>query len=386
MIPLLAYTLVMSQPRPTVLLTLGRLPPAIDIARAFRSAGWRVIVADPFRLNMARTSLAVSRVHRVAGPTKSPNQFRRDITDLVRRYDVQLVVPVSEETPWVSGLKHQLTADVFCGEQDCVLELHSKQRFIELAERLELPSPRTARIGTEVARSIALADYVLKPEFSCSGRNVSLHSAGDPIPADSADLLIQERLLGQEISAFVIARSGVCQLMVAYRAHTRHGSVAVCFERVDHASVQSWVSAFVAEINYTGLLSFDFIIDPSDGTARAIECNPRATSGLHFVSPSALVAAICGTDAPADPILKDTTLMQEFWSHWTHWFSVLGDAEERRRTGRALRAARDVTWSIRDPFVMPLATFSTWPIVWQAIRRRTTFAEVLALDIEWRPE
>ena len=111
----------MSSTRPTVLLTLGRLPPAIDLARAYRAAGWRVIVADPFWLNMARTSLAVARVHKVTAPQRSPTQFLEDVAALVERYNVSQVIPVSEETPWVSRLKAHLAVPVFCGEPDQVI-------------------------------------------------------------------------------------------------------------------------------------------------------------------------------------------------------------------------------------------------------------------------
>ncbi|MEN9755617.1 MAG: hypothetical protein RLZ07_1999, partial [Pseudomonadota bacterium] len=39
----------------SVLLTLGRLPKGLDIARSFHRAGWRVIIADPARDHLART-------------------------------------------------------------------------------------------------------------------------------------------------------------------------------------------------------------------------------------------------------------------------------------------------------------------------------------------
>ena len=53
---------------------------------------------------------------------------------------------------------------------------------------------------------------------------------------------------------------------------------------------------------------------------------------------------------------------------------------------KILRRARDVTWQRHDPWVFLLATWSTWPIIGQALRRGETFAEVLALDIEYRPD
>ena len=374
----------MSKASRTVLLTLGRLPPAIEIARAFHGAGWRVIVADPFRVNMARTSRAVSHVETVPSPIDDPDQFREALLNLMERFDVDLVVPVSEETPWIAELKSSAAIPVFCGPLDQVLQLHSKLEFAQAAADHGLNVPSTCRSTDAKAERLRAAPFVLKPEFSCSGRNVTLHDTGDPMPERSENLLMQQRVHGEEVSCFSICQSGECPILVTYRAHTRHGSVAVCFERISQPAVEDWVKGFAQATSYTGILSFDFIIDDA-GTAWAIECNPRATSGIHFVAPEALYAAMVSPNSVPQIKLKPYQLMQEFWSHWTHWFSVIADGDARRHTGRALRAARDISWSSKDPWVFLLASFSTWPIIWRAIRHRRTFAEVLALDIEWRP-
>ncbi|MEL6368247.1 MAG: ATP-grasp domain-containing protein [Pseudomonadota bacterium] len=373
----------MSKASRTVLLTLGRLPPAIEIARAFHSAGWRVIVADPFRVNMARTSRAVSHVETVHSPVDDPDRFRDRILELIERFDVDLVVPVSEETPWIAELKSAAKIPVFCGPPEQVLQFHSKLDFVQAAADCGLTVPSTCRTTDANAEKRRSAPFVVKPEFSCSGRDVTLHDTDDPIPERSENLLLQQRVQGDEVSCFSICLAGECSILVTYRAHTRHGSVAVCFERIDQPAAERWVREFVEATDYTGILSFDFIIDDA-GTAWAIECNPRATSGIHFVAPEALYAAMVSPDSMPQIELKPYPLMQEFWSHWTHWFSVITDGDARRQTGRALRAARDVSWSAKDPWVFLLASFSTWPIIWRAIRHRRTFAEVLALDIEWR--
>ncbi|MEO1421272.1 MAG: hypothetical protein AAFU66_10020, partial [Pseudomonadota bacterium] len=128
-----------------MLLTLGRLPPAIEIARAFHGAGWRVIVADPFRVNMARTSSAVSHVETVHSPVDDPDCFRDGIFELIERFDVDLVVPVSEETPWIAELKRTTKIPVFCGPPEQVLQFHSKLDFVKAAADCGLAVPSTCR-------------------------------------------------------------------------------------------------------------------------------------------------------------------------------------------------------------------------------------------------
>ena len=63
----------------TVLLTLGRLPKGLEVARSFARAGWRVIVAEPFAWHLARVSRDVARSYRVAAPNADHARYLRDI-------------------------------------------------------------------------------------------------------------------------------------------------------------------------------------------------------------------------------------------------------------------------------------------------------------------
>jgi hypothetical protein len=53
-----------------LLLTLGRLPKALDVARGFADLGWRVVVAEPFKRHLAGASCLVARSHQVTAPAQ----------------------------------------------------------------------------------------------------------------------------------------------------------------------------------------------------------------------------------------------------------------------------------------------------------------------------
>ncbi|GIS01723.1 MAG: hypothetical protein CM15mP103_02740 [Gammaproteobacteria bacterium] len=60
----------------------------------------------------------------------------------------------------------------------------------------------------------------------------------------------------------------------------------------------------------TGFIGFDFILDRG-GIPRGIECNPRASSGIHFIDEAWLGAAVMGdasTPAPIAPAGKTRTM------------------------------------------------------------------------------
>ncbi|NDE02006.1 MAG: hypothetical protein EBZ91_09740, partial [Gammaproteobacteria bacterium] len=48
-----------------------------------------------------------------------------------------------------------------------------------------------------------------------------------------------------------------------------------------------------------------------------------------------------------------------------------------------LRRARDVTWSLRDPWPWLSMPLSSWTIIEQALRRGCTFGEVAMIDMAW---
>lgn len=367
------------------MLTLGRLPPAVDFARSFHAAGWRVIVAEPFRWHLARTSRTVSKSLVVPAPTQHSEQYLQALLDIVQEEHVSLIVPVSEETMHVVGLEHRLpaTCTLFASDATMTRALHSKSNFITVAAAAGLAVPDTAWADSEAGQALLAAhDVFVKPEFSCSGRGVRRIERGGKILADS-HLLVQQAIDGKEVSAFAIARDGQILAQVSYEAIVRHGSVAVVFERCDLPEADLWLSRLVEYTQFTGCIAIDAIVDRA-GDVYGIECNPRATSGLHFFDNADIAPAIAGS---RDTIrLRKERRLQEFWSAWTHFLSVVRDAAARKLTWRAIRSARDVTWHPKDKWVFLLATFSTWPIISQALKQRVTFAEVLALDIEWQDD
>ena len=59
----------------TVLITLGRLPKAHDLARGFKRLGYRVIVAEPFRWHLMGVSNVIARRYTVTAPADAFSTF-----------------------------------------------------------------------------------------------------------------------------------------------------------------------------------------------------------------------------------------------------------------------------------------------------------------------
>ncbi|MDJ0908185.1 MAG: ATP-grasp domain-containing protein [Woeseiaceae bacterium] len=365
----------------TVLLTLGRLPVGLDIARSFAALGWRVLVADPFSMHLAKMSRAVSNSLRVRAPVDDPAGYLEDLERIVSDHRIDLVVPVSEETMYVAALDS--APDRFCRPQSETLALHDKFRFIETAHGFSLPVPATGLADDPESADITQSGaFIAKPRFSCGGRGVSFHEAGDAVAGDS-DWLIQEQLQGDHVSVFCIARGGSTLASSAYRGTVVDGSVSVAFERIDCETAESWARSFVEQSGHTGFIAFDFFVG-DDGVARAIECNPRATSGIHFIDEQSIAPAILGTATEASAMRTERHRVESY-SCFTKLQGSVFRPREFRRILRELRRSSDVTWARSDPWPFLLMMINTWPIIWRALTRRKTFAVASMLDIEWRP-
>ena len=366
-------------PAQCVVLTLGRLPVALDLARSFAGLGYRVVVAEPFSTHMCRMSRAVARSVRVSDPQQDPDAYLDDLERIVLDERAALIVPVSEETPRIAALRDRLPHDVrvFSAPQDEVLALHDKYRFAATARRLGLDAP-ASRLPAAADELVSDSGYVIKPRHSCSGRGVRFSE--DPTGARDGEF-VQARVVGEEVSGFAIARNGRVLVSSTYRAAVSSGSVAVCFDGTEPVpAAERWMQTFVAATDHTGFIAFDFIVDDGE-RCWALECNPRATSGLHFVDQSDRAKLITGA---ADSATAKRARLTESWSCFT---ALLGRLPDRRRFGRVLRElrrARDVSWRASDPWPFLLMPVNTAPLLARALRARETIAAVAMRDLEWR--
>jgi len=366
----------------TALLTLGRLPKALDIARALHGAGVRVLVAEPFHRHLTGVSKAVDQSFVVTAPAVDGPRYLNELRELVVTQGVDLVVPISEEIVHVSALHGRLPANcrLMSMPQASVLRVHHKAHFVEVCREAGVAAPDTAATSTPDAVQLAAThDYVVKPVSSCSGRGVRFFSRGDGLPRVVEPSIVQRRVHGQLVSSFSIARDGDLRCTVLYRGAVMQGTVAVCFERVDISrEVDDWIRRFVAYTKWDGFISFDLIIDER-GVVHGIECNPRATSGIHFVEPQGPSQSLLDPLAAPAPTLRPERLSQQFFPCLTETQKSVFTSRFRHNL-RCLLEAREVTWKASDPWPFLGMPYTAWNIIALASRKGMTFGEVAMLD------
>jgi hypothetical protein len=372
----------------TVLLTLGRLPKALELARGFEAIGWRVIVAEPFARHLCGSSRSVAKSIQVPAPAAGKAAYLHALAEVVRTEEVDLVLPVSEETMHVAHLPPLLPPGVrvLTMPPDILLRLHHKGGFCDFAAAHGLDVPESAPLGNPRATALAASGrVVVKPVHGCSGRGVLRLAAGAALPAaePGAPALVQRFVQGAEFSTCTLAHEGRVLGTTVYRGLLMSGSVAVAFERVAHAAIEDWVRRFTAAANWSGFLAFDLIVD-AEGRPWGLECNPRTTSGLHFFEPADIARAILDPAGAPPPRHRPETRLQQFWSCLTETqLSLFRRGGGFRANARSLLTTRDVCWQARDPWPLLAMPWTTWPIIRMAAQRRVPFGEVATLDVGW---
>lgn len=374
----------------TALLTLGRLPKALDLARALNRAGWRVLVAEPGKRHLSGYSRSVDASFRVAAPVHQPERYLEDLVALIRREAVDLVVPVSEECLHTCQLYGRVPDHVRIASlpPEELLPLHSKWDFVQSCQRFGLAVPDTARLNSPQAEAlIQRSSVIIKREYSCAGVGLERRARGEALPEreQPGEWLVQAQVVGAELCTFSVAHEGRVLGTVVYRGTVVSGTVAVCFERLDpDPRVLEFVQRFVAGSGASGFIAFD-LIQNAEGVVHGIECNPRATSGVHFIEAEDLARALTDPINCRELRLRRHRLLQQFYPCLTETQLAFGAWPRFRRYLKQLIRAKDVCFQWRDPLPFWLLPYAAWPILSMTLFQGKSFGEAATWDIEWEP-
>jgi len=372
----------------TALLTVGRFPAALTLARGLHGRGVRVIVADPMKRQLCSVSRAVTKTFQVAPPNTDIEGWERDILDIIERENVTDLIPTSEEVCHVANLAPRLpdTTRYVGPSAEWIAQWHDKLQFVNYAISRGVTAPSVYTTADGESRAlIRQTECVLKPRRGCSGTAVSFIPPGSTVPPPSQDMLLQRRVQGNHLYTLSWVDAGEVKATASYRGSTHSGTVAVGFQSAPTPfSVKQWIEQFVADTDVTGFLSFDFILDRS-GIPWGIECNPRLSSGVHFIDEAWLGAAVMGEDMGAPSITPAGKRVQWSYSTLTEAYKHLFRFQipESIRCLRDLFISRDAVWSWRDPLPFFLMTPLCWEFIWRSIHERMPIGDASQCDIAW---
>ncbi len=279
----------------TILITGARAPVALHWARLLHMAGNRVILADSHHFAMARATRFKAAYIRLPPPRNALQAYAEVVERVVKGYSCDLVLPTCEEIFFLAAARDQIGAVIPLAAPPFHLltRVHDKYSFARMAEGFGADPPKTTLLLNADDRDACRTtseDLVFKPVWSRFAERVLIRpgrSDLDRILPSSADPWVAQAFLpGEELCCWALAMDGKVLALQAYRPLYRAGKGAsLAFEPVTNQPIDRFVSGFVAANRWTGQISFDFRHD-AQGRLSVIECNPRATSGLHYFGAS----------------------------------------------------------------------------------------------------
>ena len=203
-----------------ILLTGGRAPVTLDLARKFAQNGHRVSVAESIPLYLCRYSKWVRQCYTVPPPNTEPEAYVSALIEIIRAGKIDLLIPTCEEVFFVSqGLEHlREHCAVLAAPIEQMRRLHSKWDFIQTAHCHGLPVPETHLLTShdDVQRFLAHNEqpFVLKPVFSRFATKA--HVFDEARPPCSAFASLVSRRLCWSVLAVLLEKIGV-PLMREYK-------------------------------------------------------------------------------------------------------------------------------------------------------------------------
>ncbi len=372
-----------------ILLTGGRAPATLELARAFHRAGHSVFIAESLRGHVSQPSTAVKANFVLPAPRQNKEAFLDALRQIIVENMIDLLIPTCEEIFYVSMGRDKLPCAVFAEPIKKLNNFHNKWNFVVNAIGLDLYAPETILISSQDDVLHAYAHWrrlILKPVYSrFAARTLILPSLKEALSTLTFETpwVAQEFIDGQQYCTYSVCHNGMVHAHTTYPSEFTAGQGAtVAFHHVDHPAIFNWVKTFVKENNFTGQIAFDFI-QMSGGPLYALECNPRATSGVHLLAsnPQFVKAFLDPQPGCVTPLRRSSRMLSAAM--------LLYALPTAIRSGRFLKwlkiyfSSRDVILNLTDPMPALFQLRSVFAYLALARKFGITSLEAATFDIEW---
>ncbi|KAE8376402.1 hypothetical protein BDV26DRAFT_265667 [Aspergillus bertholletiae] len=385
------------QPLPNVLLTNGRFPVALDLARQLTLAGCHVYCVDPMQYHICRFSRVVKASKVVPAPRSDPNGYVKGVVEAIHMWDIQLVIPIHEEEFCLAYAEEpEIQEKLFAPSWELLLRLHSKWEFSNMMQRFQLDVPNTHLCSCicDIENLDRSREWAIKPVFGRANTNVYHLRPGEPIPniyiTSKDQYIAQEWIYGTRYCSYSVFQHGSLQAHGTYPVlETIDGSSCVYFEACNHPKIKEYVERLAAQLfPLHGQIGLDFI--ETENRLVAIDCNPRATSGIHLWSKTPFLACTMIGRAEGVSIGPPHTLLgYEVQKEvlpgmlmWEHKNVTL--KRYLRHIWRVIKA-QDVVWNWLDLMPSLASPFLLTYYYKLCHRHKLTLPELFQWDLIWEP-
>ena len=291
--------------------------PGLGIARSLGRRGIPVFILDDQHSisSFSRYATKVIRVEDILSERKTVDA----VLEVGHRFNLRnwILFPTRDENVAAFSRYRSELAEFYrltTGEWESIEWAWDKKKTYELADRLNIPHPKTFNPKSieELRDLIPRLPLAIKPAvkenfFYATGAKAWRANTAEELlclynkalkQIRPEEILIQEIIPGggnEQYSYCAFVRNGApCCTLTARRArqHPREfGRAATYVETLDVPDIASLSERFVASINYHGVIEIEFKRDPRDDQYKLLDVNAR-TWGFHSIG------AASGVDFP----------------------------------------------------------------------------------------
>jgi predicted ATP-grasp superfamily ATP-dependent carboligase len=282
----------------SVIVTNAKSRVAYNVTRSLGGKGIEVYTSDFVRSSMSFYS-RYSRGHFLyPSPFTHQEQFIRSILENVDRLKAEVVVPVHEETFLMAKFKDELSrhVKVVLPDYKQILAVHNKDKWINIAQELNVPSPKTYLI--EALRrpgglTNVLFPVLIKPKQGGGGWAITqVNSRHELSELLERELYIglpwerfyaQEKIDGEVHCVAMLFCAGRYRAKVAYkqiREYPVSGGQATLRISLRNEDAEEGLRKILEHLKWHGICQADFVVDGKTGVSYLIDMNPRFWGSL----------------------------------------------------------------------------------------------------------
>ena len=379
-----------------ILVTYGWCRTAYIAAESLCRAGFEVYTCGSTDLSMARFSRFVRGFDRVPDPFKEPEQYVTEISAIVKRRNIEILLPIHEDALAIQTYREILPENLLiaCPPRSEISRVLDKYEIIKIADSAQVAVPKTVAPAT-IAEVDSLAQQlgfplIIKTRRGNSGKGVFRVNSAEETRQKYSEIvknfglannqlpILQEYIEGSVFGSCFLADRGevkACFLERYLRCKEGGFGTSIWRERCEFPLLHDYTKKMAKMLNWTGIGHFDFMVNPQLSSAYLIEMNPRFWGALNlavqngFDFPKGLITMLTKGEPDADSFKP---LLHPVASQWIVGEIIAGVAEFRRgkwlaplaSAGRILFSDRprtydDFRWHDPLPLLVEIAHYGS---------------------------
>lgn len=348
-----------------ILVTDGEQRSSLAVVRSLGRAGHHVMVASAMGKPLAGVSRFCRSSSLVPDPGARPAAFRDEIQRLVDEEDIEVLLPMTDVS---AALLLELRATrprlvIPFPTRGVYEEVSNKRRLMEVASELGIPVPSQVVIPSAAHDRREIEDWVRQEGFSVVLKparsavptkdgvvkfGVTIVSSSnefraglDSYPAQAYPLLVQRRIDGAGVGAFLLTRGGCTLASFGHRRLREKpptGGVSVYRESVElRDDVRNYAERLLGHFGWTGAAMVEFKEDAATGTPYLMEVNGRLWGSLQLAIdagvdfPELLVRGALGEDVTPVSQYRLGVRSRWLWGEVDHLLWILRAPRGYRR-------------------------------------------------------